>query len=73
MQMRGGREERAHLAQGSRLSSLVLQRMVEVLVAHDNDKVVVGFLLYRKKKRFVVEKEKERLAVVVSIIGKEMG
>jgi hypothetical protein len=72
MQMKGGREERAHLAQGSRLSSLVLQRMVEVLVAHDNDKVVAGFLLCRKKKRFVVEKE-ERLAVVVFIIGKEMG
>jgi len=47
--------------------------MVEVLVAHNNDKVVAGFLLCRKKKRFVVEKEKERLAVVVSIIDKEMG
>jgi hypothetical protein len=73
MQMRGGREERAHLAQGSWLSSLVLQRMVEVLVTHNNDKVVAGFLLCRKKKRFVVEKEKERLAVVVSIVDKEMG
>jgi hypothetical protein len=47
--------------------------MVEVLVAHNNDKVVARFLLCRKKKRFVVEKEKERLAVVVSIVDKEMG
>jgi len=71
--MRGGIEEGAHLAHGSRLSSLVLQRMVEVLVAHENAEVVVGFLWCKKKKKFVVEKEKERLAVMVSVVGEEMG
>jgi hypothetical protein len=44
-----------------------------MLVAHDNDEVVVGFRWCRKKKKFVVEKEKERLAIMVSIVGKEMG
>jgi hypothetical protein len=69
--MRGGKEEGTHLAHGSRLSSLVLT--VEVLVAHDNAKVVVGFLWCKKKKKFVVEKEKERLAVMISIVSEEMG
>jgi hypothetical protein len=56
--MRGGREEGARLAHGPRLSSLVLQRTMEVLVEHDNTEVVVGFLWCKKKKKFVVEKEK---------------
>jgi hypothetical protein len=45
---------------------------VEVLVAHNNAEVVVGFLWCKKKKKFVVEKE-ERLAVMVTVVGEEMG
>jgi hypothetical protein len=35
--------------------------------------VVAGFLWCRKKKKFAVEREKGRLAVVVSVAGEEMG
>jgi hypothetical protein len=73
MQMRGGREEEAHLALGSQLLSLVLQRTVKVLVAHNNAEVVAGFLWCKKKKKFVVENEKERLVVMVFVVGEEMG
>jgi hypothetical protein len=50
MQMRGGREEGAHLALGSRLLSLVLQRTVKVLVAHNNAEVVAGSCGARKRR-----------------------
>ena len=43
-----------------------------MLVAHDNGKVVAGFLWCRKKK-FTVKKKKERLVMVVSAVSQEMG